>query len=94
MRENGEIDFQALERNIQFLLKEGLNAVFIACGSGEFQSLSEKEYEAMVEAAVSIVGGKVLCIRGWRKYYLCTSIGGNFGKERSRRIFDFAALFN
>lgn len=68
MRENGEIDFQALEQNIQFLLKEGLNAVFIACGSGEFQSLSEKEYEAMVEAAVSIVGGKVP---------VYTGVGGN-----------------
>ncbi|MBJ4002461.1 dihydrodipicolinate synthase family protein, partial [Salmonella enterica subsp. enterica serovar Goldcoast] len=51
-----------------FLLDEGLEAVFIACGSGEFQSLSTKEYEQMVEIAVSAADGKVP---------VYTGVGGN-----------------
>nr|WGD81730.1 5-dehydro-4-deoxyglucarate dehydratase [Bacillus subtilis] len=62
----GKLEEEALFQNIEFLLNEGLEAIFIACGSGEFQSLSQKEYEQMVEVAVSAAGGKVLeSTRGW-----------------------------
>lgn len=50
------------------MLDEGLEAIFIACGSGEFQSLSRAEYEQMVEIAVSAAGGKVP---------VYTGVGGN-----------------
>ncbi|TWK31800.1 putative 5-dehydro-4-deoxyglucarate dehydratase [Bacillus licheniformis] len=64
----GKLEEEALYENIRFLLDEGLEAVFIACGSGEFQSLSTKEYEQMVEIAVSAADGKVP---------VYTGVGGN-----------------
>ncbi|PRS06343.1 5-dehydro-4-deoxyglucarate dehydratase [Bacillus atrophaeus] len=64
----GKLEEEALFQNIEFLLEEGLEAIFIACGSGEFQSLSQKEYEQMVEVAVSAAGGKVP---------VYTGVGGN-----------------
>lgn len=64
----GKLDEAALVKNIEFLLDEGLESIFIACGSGEFQSLSNREYETMVEIAVSVAGGKVP---------VYTGVGGN-----------------
>lgn len=64
----GKLDEEALIKNIDFLLEEGLEAIFIACGSGEFQSLSSQEYKTMVEIAISVVAGKVP---------VYTGVGGN-----------------
>ncbi len=66
--EQGKIDEKGLEANIQFLLDEGLEAIFIACGSGEFHALNTSEYEKMVEVAQSVVNGKVP---------VYTGVGGN-----------------
>lgn len=66
--DRGVLDVPALERNIQFLLDEGLAAIFIGCGSGEFHALSRAEYEAMLEAAVSVVAGTAP---------VYTGVGGN-----------------
>lgn len=64
----GKLDEAALIKNIEFLLDEGLESIFVACGAGEFQSLSNREYETMVEIAVSVAGGKVP---------VYTGVGGN-----------------
>ena len=66
--EQGNLDEKALIKNIQFLLDEGLESIFIACGSAVFQSLSKQEYELMVELAISTVEGKVP---------VYTGVGGN-----------------
>ncbi|MCM3569003.1 5-dehydro-4-deoxyglucarate dehydratase [Neobacillus mesonae] len=66
--ENNKLDEKVLASNIQFLVDEGLEAIFVACGAGEYQSLSKEEYEAMIETAVSIAGGKVP---------VYTGVGGN-----------------
>ncbi|MFP5113921.1 5-dehydro-4-deoxyglucarate dehydratase [Bacillaceae bacterium C204] len=68
LTENNKLDEKGLASNIQFLLDEGLEAIFIACGAGEYQSLSKEEFEAMVEVAVSIAG---------RKVPVYTGVGGN-----------------
>jgi len=67
-RTDGNLDEAALVKNIQFLLDEGLESIFIACGSGEFHSLTKQEYELMVEIAVSVTAGKVP---------VYTGVGGN-----------------
>lgn len=64
----GKLDEEALVKNIQFLLDEGLESIYVACGAGEFQSLSKHEYQTMVEIAVSVAGGKVP---------VYTGVGGN-----------------
>lgn len=66
--ENGKLDEKALAVNIRFLLEEGLEAIFIACGSGEFQSLSKEEYEIMIDVAIQETDGKVP---------VYTGVGGN-----------------
>ncbi|WLD93710.1 5-dehydro-4-deoxyglucarate dehydratase [Alkalihalobacillus sp. AL-G] len=66
--ENGNIDEKGLTKNIEFLLENGLESIFIACGSGEYHAISTKEYETMVEIAVSVVDGKVP---------VYTGVGGN-----------------
>lgn len=66
--ENGKLDEKALATNIEFLVKEGLTSIFIACGSGEFHAINKAEYQAMVEVAMSVAGGKVP---------VYTGVGGN-----------------
>lgn len=66
--ENKKLDENLLASNIQFLLEEGLEAIFVACAAGEYPSLSKEEYEVMVEIAVSVTGGKVP---------VYTGVGGN-----------------
>ncbi|MBD1379548.1 5-dehydro-4-deoxyglucarate dehydratase [Metabacillus arenae] len=68
LHKNGQLDEKALAENIKFLIDEGLTSIFIACGSGEFHALSHSEYQAMVEAAVSVAGKKVP---------VYTGVGGN-----------------
>jgi 5-dehydro-4-deoxyglucarate dehydratase len=68
MDPSGKLDAQALEKNIQFLLEEGLASIFVACGSGEFHALSRSEYQTMVEVALSAAKGKVP---------VYTGVGGN-----------------
>ncbi|WP_184404165.1 5-dehydro-4-deoxyglucarate dehydratase [Geomicrobium halophilum] len=68
LNENGTIDEKALIANIEFLLAEGLESIFIACGAGEFHNLSTEEFESMVKLAKSVVHEKVP---------LYTGVGGN-----------------
>ncbi|NOU97300.1 5-dehydro-4-deoxyglucarate dehydratase [Paenibacillus sp. LMG 31456] len=68
MDQNGRLVVSALEKNIQFLIDEGLSSIFIACGSGEFHALSNIEYQTMVETAISVAKGKVP---------VYTGVGGN-----------------
>lgn len=69
--ENGNIDEKALIANIEYLLEEGLESIFIACGAGEFHNISIEEYERMVKLATSIVDGKVP---------VYTGVGGNLSE--------------
>lgn len=66
--ESNRLDENVLASNIQFLLDEGLEAIFVACAAGEYPSLSKEEYEIMVEIAVSVTDGKVP---------VYTGVGGN-----------------
>lgn len=68
MDAQGKLDLQALGRNIEFLVEEGLSSVFVACGAGELHAISNEEYKAMVEVAVEKTKGKVP---------LYTGVGGN-----------------
>ncbi len=70
-KQNNLIDEQALETNIRFLLDEGLHAIFIGCGSGEFQSLSMEEYQSILELAVQTTNGRVPVFSG---------VGGNISQ--------------
>jgi 5-dehydro-4-deoxyglucarate dehydratase len=65
---NEKLDENALIANIEFLINEGLVSIFVGCGSGEFQSISNSEYQSMLEIAVSVSKGRVPVYSG---------VGGN-----------------
>ncbi|WP_163539153.1 5-dehydro-4-deoxyglucarate dehydratase [Gracilibacillus sp. YIM 98692] len=67
-KEDGKICENSLISNIEFLVDNGLEAIFIACGSGEFHAISSKEYEKMLEIAVSVAADNVP---------VYTGVGGN-----------------
>lgn len=71
MTAQGEVDLAALEANIRFLVDNGLSAVFIGCGAGEFHALKYEEYEHMLKMAISVVQGKVPVYSG---------VGGNISQ--------------
>lgn len=68
MDDEGKIDLNALGRNIEFLVENGLKSIFVACGAGELHAISNEEYRAVVEVAVEKTKGKVP---------LYTGVGGN-----------------
>lgn len=68
MEQDGSLNEKALEANIRFLLDNGLSAIFIGCGSGEFHAVSPSEYRTMVEIALSAAQGSVP---------VYTGVGGN-----------------
>ncbi|TSB45278.1 5-dehydro-4-deoxyglucarate dehydratase [Alkalicoccobacillus porphyridii] len=72
---SGKIDESALHRNITYLIEEGLEAIFIACGSGEFQSLSNEEYGTMIDVAKDATQKRVPIYSG---------VGGNLSTAISQ----------
>lgn len=68
LTDNGTLDLKGLEANIDFLLDEGLQSIFVACGAGELHAISNTEYRSMVEVAIEKTKGKVP---------LYTGVGGN-----------------
>lgn len=77
MDHDGKINVKALEKNINFLIEEGLSSVFVACGAGEFHAISNEEYREIIEVAKATTKGKVP---------LYTGVGGNirFALEQAR----------
>ncbi|WP_042360112.1 5-dehydro-4-deoxyglucarate dehydratase [Geomicrobium sp. JCM 19055] len=71
---NNELDEDALFKNIEYLIDEKLDAIFIACGSGEYHALSTDEYRRMVEVAMSATKGAVP---------VYTGVGGNISQAKT-----------
>ena len=64
MNGQGEIDFAALSRLIDFHLKNHTDALVIAGTTGESASLTSREFSALLEAAVSHAEGRIPIIAG------------------------------
>jgi 5-dehydro-4-deoxyglucarate dehydratase len=62
--QNGKLDETAFAANLQFLLDAKVSSLFIACGSGEYQSLTRLEYQNMIEIALSIADKKIPVFSG------------------------------
>jgi 5-dehydro-4-deoxyglucarate dehydratase len=60
----GEVDLPGFREHMRAQVAAGPGAVFPCCGTGEFFSLSEGEYGALVEAAVEEVAGRVAVVVG------------------------------
>lgn len=55
---DGELDTQRFREHIRYQLETPARAIFVACGTGEFPALDPHEHRAVVEIAVSEVGGE------------------------------------
>jgi 5-dehydro-4-deoxyglucarate dehydratase len=61
---DGGVDLEALREHIAAQLAAGPVGLFVACGTGEYPSLSEREYAAVVATAVDAVAGAVPVFAG------------------------------
>ncbi len=62
--ENNEIDFEVLERHIEFLIVGKTDAIIVAGTTGEGATLSEREHKELVKRVVKIVNKRVPIIVG------------------------------
>ena len=60
----GEVNTAALAEHIQRGVAAGPGAVFVACGTGEFNALEPGEFEAIVRVAVEATAGRVPVFAG------------------------------
>ncbi|WP_049573330.1 5-dehydro-4-deoxyglucarate dehydratase [Streptomyces sp. SBT349] len=58
-RQDGELDLPRFERHLTEMLDARPTALFVACGTGEFASLTLAEHRALVRAAVTHLGDEV-----------------------------------
>ncbi|MGW4984196.1 5-dehydro-4-deoxyglucarate dehydratase [Streptomyces mirabilis] len=63
-REDGGLDLEAYRAYLSDQLDSAPGAVFPACGTGEFFSLDEDEYRAVVGATVEIADGRLPVVAG------------------------------
>ncbi|MEV4453552.1 5-dehydro-4-deoxyglucarate dehydratase [Streptomyces mirabilis] len=63
-REDGGLDLEAYRTYLSAQLDSAPGAVFPACGTGEFFSLDEDEYRAVVGATVEIADGRLPVVAG------------------------------
>ena len=61
---NGEIDFPALRRLIEFQIDGGIDALVVVGTTGEAPTLSDREHHAVLSFAAEVVGGRVPIIAG------------------------------
>ena len=64
MDENGKFNPKAYVDRLDWFVEHGISAVFVAGGTGEFNSLSAVEYKELVEIAASTVNGRVPVFSG------------------------------
>jgi len=61
---NGEIDFEALERLIEWQINSGINGLVPCASTGEFATLSAGEQKEILHTCVRIAKGRVPIIAG------------------------------
>ena len=58
------VDYDALQRNIDFMLSRGIRAIAVCGGTGELYSLSQDEITACYRAAVEVARGRAAVVAG------------------------------
>lgn len=58
----GEVDIDSFKNMLEWQIESGIDGVVVAGSTGEGQSLTEKEYLNLLEAAVSVTAGKIKII--------------------------------
>ncbi|MBQ3865941.1 MAG: 4-hydroxy-tetrahydrodipicolinate synthase [Clostridia bacterium] len=76
---NDSVDFEALDRLIEFQIKGGISALVICGTTGESATLTDKEHIAVIDRAVKTTAGRVPVIAGTGSN--CTSHAVMMSKE-------------
>ena len=58
------VDYETLDRLIEWQIDEGINALVIAGTTGEGSTLTDEEHRAVIEHSVEVVNGRVPVIAG------------------------------
>ncbi|CCK76702.1 MAG: 4-hydroxy-tetrahydrodipicolinate synthase [Oleispira antarctica] len=64
MHDNGDIDWENLDRLVEFHIKEGTDAIVAVGTSGESATLNTKEHCAVMERVIKTVAGRIPVIAG------------------------------
>ncbi|RTE04286.1 5-dehydro-4-deoxyglucarate dehydratase [Paenibacillus whitsoniae] len=59
-----QVNENAFQANVRFLVSHGLDSIFVGAGSGEYQSLTVHEYAQLLTAAISETNGGVPVFAG------------------------------
>ena len=61
---NGEIDFEAYDRLVEWYIQEGTDGIVVCGTTGETPALNADEDAQMIERTVKLVNGRVTVIAG------------------------------
>jgi 4-hydroxy-tetrahydrodipicolinate synthase len=64
MHDNGDIDWENLDRLVEFHIKEGTDAIVAVGTTGESATLNAKEHCAVMERVIKTVAGRIPVIAG------------------------------
>ena len=64
MSANGELDFDSLERLVEFHIEAGTDAIVAMGTTGESATLSEAEHILVVEKTLAFAAGRIPVIAG------------------------------
>ncbi len=64
MKGNGELDFAALSRLIDFHVEQGTDALVVAGTTGESPTLTSEEHAALIDESVRLARGRIPVIAG------------------------------
>jgi dihydrodipicolinate synthase/N-acetylneuraminate lyase len=57
-----ELDLVGLARNLDFLIERGVQVINVGGGTGEIETLTEAELEALARTALEVAGGRALIL--------------------------------
>ncbi len=72
--QNGEIDWQATENLINYLISNGTDGLVVSGTTGESPTLSDEEKVQLFKFAVKVVNGRIPVIAGTGSYNTKASI--------------------
>ena len=61
---SGDVDTASLQRLIEFQIVAGVNALWILGGTGEFQSLTDRQRQIVAQTAIESVAGRIPVLVG------------------------------
>lgn len=64
MTENYDVDYEALEENINYQISNGTDAIIITGTTGESATLTEEEHVEVIKAAIQFVKGRIPVVAG------------------------------